>query len=196
MPPQTVACPHLGAWMARVLGPQQPGHPAVHQHRPAARRRRRAGRAEGVHHRPASSAASSARSTCRIPTRRPQSVRPPQGHDARPLRQPLQAAIEKLRRTLARTREYRQRLSAASRCSASLDNAHRLLSCQGARRVRPLAGAEGELREVQHRPLRPRLPAGPPAGRSRGPVHRGDHRVRAVPPLGHARERPHDGRAR
>src|SRR5204862_8075807 len=24
VPPQTVACPHLGAWMARVLGPKNP----------------------------------------------------------------------------------------------------------------------------------------------------------------------------
>lgn len=27
VPPQTVACPHLGAWMARVLGPQNPVMP-------------------------------------------------------------------------------------------------------------------------------------------------------------------------
>jgi hypothetical protein len=30
---------------------EQPGHPAVHQHRPTARRQRRAGRTEGIHHR-------------------------------------------------------------------------------------------------------------------------------------------------
>ncbi|MEX0716643.1 MAG: DUF1501 domain-containing protein [Planctomycetaceae bacterium] len=28
VPPQTVACPHLGAWMARVLGPRDPVMPA------------------------------------------------------------------------------------------------------------------------------------------------------------------------
>ena len=28
VPPQTVACPHLGAWMAKVLGPQNPVMPA------------------------------------------------------------------------------------------------------------------------------------------------------------------------
>ena len=28
VPPQTVACPHLGAWMARVLGPRHPVMPA------------------------------------------------------------------------------------------------------------------------------------------------------------------------
>ena len=28
VPPQTVACPHLGSWMAKVLGPQNPVMPA------------------------------------------------------------------------------------------------------------------------------------------------------------------------
>ncbi|NDA69142.1 MAG: DUF1501 domain-containing protein, partial [Verrucomicrobia bacterium] len=28
VPPQTVACPHLGAWMAKVLGPRNPVMPA------------------------------------------------------------------------------------------------------------------------------------------------------------------------
>ena len=28
VPPQTVACPHIGAWMARVLGPRNPVMPA------------------------------------------------------------------------------------------------------------------------------------------------------------------------
>src|SRR5687768_18498711 len=27
VPPQTVACPHLGAWLARVLGPRNPAIP-------------------------------------------------------------------------------------------------------------------------------------------------------------------------
>ncbi len=51
VPPQTVACPHIGSWIARVRGAEQPGHPAVHQHRPAPRRRRRIGGVEGVHDR-------------------------------------------------------------------------------------------------------------------------------------------------
>src|SRR3977135_2634812 len=28
VPPQTVACPHLGAWMSKVLGPRNPVMPA------------------------------------------------------------------------------------------------------------------------------------------------------------------------
>ena len=49
VPPQTVAAPHLGAWIAKVRGPEEPGHSGLHQHRPAARRGRRVGGAEGVH---------------------------------------------------------------------------------------------------------------------------------------------------
>ena len=59
-----------------------------------------------------------------------------------------------------------------------------------ARRLRPDQGAEGSLRRIQHRPLRPGLPARPAAGRGRGALHRGDHRVCPVRELGHARERP------
>ena len=59
----------------RVDGPRpraaKPGHPAVHQHRPAARRHRRERRSSRRSPPPASSAASSARSTCRIPTTPP-----------------------------------------------------------------------------------------------------------------------------
>ena len=48
-PPQTVAAPHLGAIVSRTLGPRESRRAGVHQHRPAARRRRGRG-AEGVHH--------------------------------------------------------------------------------------------------------------------------------------------------
>ena len=51
VPPQTVAAPHLGSWIAKVRGPQEPGDPGVHQHRPAAGGARRGRGAQGVHHR-------------------------------------------------------------------------------------------------------------------------------------------------
>ena len=51
VPPQTVAVPHLGAWMAQRPRPAQSGHPRVHRHRPAAGEQRRKGGAEGVPHR-------------------------------------------------------------------------------------------------------------------------------------------------
>ena len=70
---------------------EQPGHPGVHQHRPAARRRRRVGGAEGVHHRrllrqrvrPVQPALPD---RCR--RRRP----PAEGHDRRALRGPAEDA--------------------------------------------------------------------------------------------------------
>ena len=34
-PPQTVACPHIGAVIARTLGPRNPAMPRFHRHRSA-----------------------------------------------------------------------------------------------------------------------------------------------------------------
>ena len=47
-PPQTVAAPHIGAWIGQALGPQEPGGPGVYRHRPALRGERRGRGAEGV----------------------------------------------------------------------------------------------------------------------------------------------------
>ena len=52
--------------------------------------------------------------------------------------------------------------------------------------VRPVARAEGELRRLQHRPLRPGLPAGAAAGRGGRPLRRSHDRVHPVRLLGHA----------
>ena len=71
--------PHLGSWIARVLGPNNPAIPAFINIGQRLEGRRRVGGAEGVHHRPASSAASTARSTCRIPIDAVAAVRPPKG---------------------------------------------------------------------------------------------------------------------
>jgi len=38
VPPQTVAAPHIGAWMAKVLGPKKSRHACLHQHRATPRR--------------------------------------------------------------------------------------------------------------------------------------------------------------
>ena len=51
VPPQTVAAPHIGAWMAKVSRAAQPGDARLHRHRAAARGRRREGGAEGLPHR-------------------------------------------------------------------------------------------------------------------------------------------------
>ena len=97
----------------------------------------------------------------------------------------------------------------------AMDNAHRLLSSPAAKAfdlsLEPLehirkyvpgydprqqfrcrAGSlRRQVRAADGRPLRPWLPAGAAARRSRRALHRGHHRVHPVPQLGHARERPH-----
>ena len=51
VPPQTVAAPHLGSWIARVRGPKNPAIPAFINIGQRLEGHRRVGGAEGVHHR-------------------------------------------------------------------------------------------------------------------------------------------------
>ena len=51
VPPLTVAAPHLGAWMAKVLRTEKRDRSAFHQYRPASRGRGRKGGTEGFYHR-------------------------------------------------------------------------------------------------------------------------------------------------
>ncbi len=136
---------------------------------------------------PGSSAASTARSTSPTRIDAMAAVRPPKGMTRE--------------RFARREKTYRRLVKAepagrpGERLPSGVDAARdgqRPSAAQlaGARRLRPVEGAEGELRPLQHRPVRPGLPAGPAADRGRGAVHRGDDRVRPVPELGHARERP------
>ena len=140
VPPQTVAAPHIGAWMARVLGPRQPGDAAVHQHRPAAGRARRIGGDEGVHHRrlfrhrvrPVQPA---------VPGRRDAGRAPAEGNGRRPVRESL-PPVSRSSSSEARRRSTPATTS-RSRCCASIDAAHRLLSSKEKQRVRSVAGDEG-----------------------------------------------------
>ena len=50
MPPQSVAAPHLGAVIARTLGPAQSGSAGIHRHRPESGDRRGKRRAQIVPH--------------------------------------------------------------------------------------------------------------------------------------------------
>ncbi len=209
-PPQTVAAPHLGAIIARTLGPLNPAVPGVHQHRPALRSRRRRG-TEGVHHRRLSR----------------QRIRPVQhsvprsgrrqraaagGHDAGPVRGSRQVLPQAARGEP--DWRARQRLTRRSRCCARWTTR---IGCSVRRRPRrstsrsnrwrafgkyvpgyqpgkQFRGDAGPLRRHTNsngRTLRPRLPARAAAGRSRRALHRGDDRIHPVPQLGHARERPH-----
>ena len=128
-PPQTVAAPHLGAIIARTLGPTQPGDAGVHQHRPAARRRRGRG-AEGVH---TAGFLGSEYGPFNLPypDEAADAVRPPGGMTPGTLR-------------AAATRFYRKLLDASpigqdgsdyqqESLLRSIDNAHRLLSSPAAK---------------------------------------------------------------
>ena len=101
VPPQTVAAPHIGAWMARVLGPRNPVMPAfinIGQRLEGARRKRGT---QGLHHR---RILRREFGPLNLPvSRRRRALGPPaQGHGPRPLRQPLQALSE-TRRCQSRT---------------------------------------------------------------------------------------------
>ena len=123
-PPQTVAAPHIGAVIARTLGPAQSRRAGVYQHRAALRRRRRRG-IEGVSRPPVFSAANTGRSIFPTRTRRRKpSVRPADEPGA-------------LRgRGIGSTKSCWQQARSAQFGSdyqkesllRSLDNAHRLLS--------------------------------------------------------------------
>ena len=186
VPPQTVAAPHLGSWIAKVRGPEEPGDPGLHQHRPAA------GGARRVEELKAFTTAGFFGSeygpfNLPYPLDAMAAVRPPKG-----MTRERFARREKTYRRLVKDEppgRPGERLPPGvdGACDGQRPPAAQLA---GARRVRPVEGAEGELRPLQHRPVRPGLPAGPPADRGRRTFHRGDDRVRPVPELGHPRERP------
>ena len=165
VPPQTVAAPHIGSWMARVLGPRNPAHPGFHRHRPAAGRRRREGRAEGVH----TAGFFGTEYGPFLAVSRTQAaiaVRPPKGMTPERFAEPTGNYSELVQAQPGR--RAGQRLSAESRCSARWRTPIGCLTQHGAQGLRSDAGAEGELRQIQHGPFWAGLPAGPAADRGRG----------------------------
>lgn len=124
VPPQTVACPHLGSWMAKVLGPRNPVIPAfinIGQ------------RLEGVGESEELKAFTTAGffgsefgpMNLPFPEEAAQSVRPPKGMDGGRF-----ANRDKLFRKLVDQNPNRDRMSGYQQQSLlrSMDNAHRLLS--------------------------------------------------------------------
>jgi hypothetical protein len=124
VPPQTVACPHLGSWMAKVLGPRNPVMPAfvnIGQ------------RLEGVGESEELKAFTTAGffgsefgpMNLPFPEEAAQSVQPPKGMDANRF-----ANRDRLFRKLVDANPNRDRMSDHQQQSLlrSLDNAHRLLS--------------------------------------------------------------------
>ena len=209
-PPQTVAAPHLGAVIARTLGPLNPAVPPFIN----IGQRFDVGEGEelkafttagflGSEYRPVQHSVSRPSRRRRAPARR---------HDAGPLRESrhvLQASCSTPARSASTAATIRR-----IRCCVAYDNAHRLLSSPAAKAfdlsleplehvrkyvpgLRPGAAVpcragslRRQVRAADGRPLRPGLPAGAAAGRSRRALHRGHHRIHPVPELGHARERP------
>lgn len=126
VPPQTVACPHLGAWMAKVLGPRDPVMPAfinIGQ------------RLEGVGESEELKAFTTAGffgsefgpMNLPFPEEAAQSVQPPKGMDANRF-----ANRDRLFRKLVDRSPHRAAMSDYQQQSMlrSFDNAHRLLSSQ------------------------------------------------------------------
>lgn len=141
VPPQTVACPHLGSWMARVLGPKNPVMPAfinIGQ------------RLEGVGEKEELKAFTTAGffgseygpMNLPFPEQASQSVRPPEGMTAERF-----ANRDKLYRKLLAKSPHREYASDFQQESLirSMDNAYRLLSSK----ERKAFDIESEPKEVR-----------------------------------------------
>ena len=186
VPPQTVAAPHLGAVLARTLGPRNPDMPAfidIGQNLEIG--------AESDELKAFHTAGFLGSEYGPFGIMDPEDAVGQRasagGHDRHALRRSLQGVSRAGggQPGDADGQRLPARVAAAldGECAPPADLAGR----QG---VRSLARAEEELRHLQHRPFRPGLPAGAAADRSRRALHRGHHRVHSVPLLGHARERP------
>jgi len=124
VPPQTVACPHLGAWMAKVLGPRNPVIPAFIN---IGQRLEGIGESEELKAFTTAGFFGSEFGPMNLPYPEDaaQSVRPPKGMDADRF-----ANRDKLFRKLVDQSPHREYMSDYQQESMirSLDNAYRLLS--------------------------------------------------------------------
>ena len=124
VPPQTVACPHIGAWMAKVLGPRNKVMPAFIN---IGQRLEGVGESEELKAFTTAGFFGSEFGPMNLPypEEAAQSVRPPKGMDANRF-----ANRDKLFRKLADQNPDRDRMSDYQQQSLirSMDNAYRLLS--------------------------------------------------------------------
>ncbi len=124
VPPQTVACPHIGSWMAKVLGPRNPVMPAFVN---IGQRLEGVGESEELKAFTTAGFFGSEYGPMNLPfpEEAAQSVRPPKGMDASRF-----ASRDKLFRKLVDQNPNRDRMSDYQQQSLlrSLDNAYRLLS--------------------------------------------------------------------
>ena len=189
VPPQTVAAPHIGAWMARVLGPLNPVMPPFIN---IGQRLEGNGESEELKAFTTGGFFGSEYGPFNLPV--PEDAMrgraAAEGDGRGPVRESL-PAVRETGEARARRRGMRATIS-RSRCCGRSTHAHRLLSSQGKQGVRLVARKERDARQVRRQPLRPRLPAGSATGRVGGAVRRGDDGIHSVRALGHAREWPRD----
>ena len=142
VPPQTVAAPHIGAWMARVLGPRNPVMPPFIN---IGQRLEGIGEKEELKAFTTGGFFGTEFGPFNLPF--PKTRCSPCGR-----RRAWTPAGSRIATSCSRSwskqspqaryaSDYQQ-----ESMLRSMDNAYRLLSSQGARRVRSVAGAEGELR--------------------------------------------------
>ena len=143
VPPQTVAAPHLGSWIARVRGPRNPAIPAFINIGQRLEGHRRVGGAEGVH-------------DGRLLRQRVRPVQPPLPARRR-RRGPAAQGDDAANASTRRRRRYRgagqaepagragQRLPPGVD-AAGLRQRPSAAQLAGSRCLRPVQGAEGELR--------------------------------------------------
>ncbi len=143
VPPQTVACPHLGAWMARVLGPRNPVMPAFVN---IGQRLEGIGESEEIKAFTTAGFFGSAFGPMNLPypEQAALAVQPPGGMSAKRFADRYAAM-----RRLASAAPARERLSDHHQASMlqSIDNAHRLLNA----REREAFDITLEPKEVQER---------------------------------------------
>ena len=185
-PPQTVAAPHIGAVIARTLGPLNPAVPAFID----IGQRFDLGEGEELKsfHTAGFLGGEFGPFLIPYPDQAASTIRPPKGMSPSRFEN-----RDKFYKRLVKDSPLGEAGSDYQQQSLlrAMDGAHRLLSSPSAKAFDLEPRAEGELRPLQHGPIRPWLSAGPAIDRSRRAVHRSDDRIHPVFELGHARQRPH-----
>ena len=183
IPPQPMAMPHIGAVISRTLGPKNPDVPAFIAIGQTVEGAGEIGTLKAFH---TAGFLGTEHGPFLIvdPQDAASAVRPPKELGERAVPQPARSCS---RSCSAQEPVYQyggdfQRESLVR----SLDARRPAAAVAVGQGLRPLARAEDELRRLQHRPLRPGLPAGAPADRGRRALRRGHVRIHPVRLLGHA----------
>ena len=186
--------PHIGSWIARVLGPRNPAIPPFIN---IGQRLEGVGEIEELKAFTTAGFFGSEYGPFNLPypDEAVDAVRPPKGMTPRALRRRGRSSTSELLKAQPRRR-------AGQRLPPGIDAARRWttpIACSARRSATP-STCRKEPKESYDKYNTGRFGLGcllaRRLDRGRGPLHRGDHRVRPVPALGHARERPHHAQAR